>query len=146
MAVCRLIETDVKSLNSLQSNSGHSRRSSDTSQISEISQMNSESYDQDVNGRDVWQIWGQLINDWNNQYKKKTTLQVLIKKPDMISDFVFDPIDAIVTRNWCAKAFPTTCEEWFGNCCAMHIPVPSATSTAISFASRLPAKKSSNET
>lgn len=42
--------------------------------------MNSESNDQDVNGRDVWQIWGQLINDWNNQYKKKTTLQVVIKR------------------------------------------------------------------
>ncbi|CAG2171885.1 unnamed protein product, partial [Oppiella nova] len=77
----RIIETDVKALNSLQSNSGHSRRSSDTSQVSEISQMNSESNDQDLsNGRDVWQIWGQLINDWNNQSKKNKTLQELVRK------------------------------------------------------------------
>ena len=69
----RLIETDVKSLNSLQSNSGHSRRSSDTSQVSEcLSQMNSETMNDDQNQpNDVWFVWGQVINDWNNYQKKK---------------------------------------------------------------------------
>ena len=63
----------MKSLNSLQSNSGHSRRSSDTSQVSEcLSQINSETMNDDQNQpNDVWFVWGQIINDWNNYQKKK---------------------------------------------------------------------------
>jgi hypothetical protein len=39
--------------------------------------MNSENNDQELtNERDIWQLWGQLINDWNNQFKKKTAIQV----------------------------------------------------------------------
>lgn len=65
----RLLETDMKSLNSLHSN--HSRRSSETSEIS-----NSEQLNQLCNGNadDIYQVWGQIVNDWANIYKKQKTL------------------------------------------------------------------------
>ncbi|XP_074600959.1 ecotropic viral integration site 5 [Brevipalpus obovatus] len=63
----RLIETDIKSLNSL-ANSGHSRQSSDTSTMSE-------------SHGDLWIVWGQLINDWTDQYRKRTTfVKELVRK------------------------------------------------------------------
>ena len=83
----RLIETDVKSMNSLQS--GHSRRSSDTSQISVTS---SNSFNEaavaaavaagmspaDVNPEeDLWTTWGKLINEWEARVSKRQLPQVL---------------------------------------------------------------------
>ncbi|XP_054158022.1 ecotropic viral integration site 5 ortholog-like isoform X2 [Oppia nitens] len=75
-------------MNSLQTNSGHSRRSSDTSQVSELSQQMNSECSQDgqelannnSNGRDIWQLWGYIMNDWNNQSKKKSTIQDLVRK------------------------------------------------------------------
>jgi len=56
------------------SNSGHSRRSSDTSQISDdFSQVLSENDICDhPASEDLCLIWGQLIGDWANQYKKRS--------------------------------------------------------------------------
>ncbi|KAH7641683.1 ecotropic viral integration site 5 ortholog [Dermatophagoides farinae] len=75
----RLLETDMKSLNSLHSvQSNHSRRSSETSEIS-----NSEQLNQLCNGNadDIYQVWGQIVNDWANIYKKqKTLVQDLVRK------------------------------------------------------------------
>jgi hypothetical protein len=72
----RLIETDAKSLNSLQS--GHSRRSSETSQIS----ITSGSSFQDAAAaagmspennaeEDLWTLWAKIINEWELSSKKK---------------------------------------------------------------------------
>jgi hypothetical protein len=73
----RLIESDAKSLSSLQSN--HSRKGSDTSQVSLASGCS-------VNGTDAaaarqhvpadgeentWTLWGNIVADWDNQWKKR---------------------------------------------------------------------------
>ncbi|XP_011505248.1 PREDICTED: ecotropic viral integration site 5 ortholog isoform X2 [Ceratosolen solmsi marchali] len=73
----RLIESDAKSLSSLQSN--HSRKGSDTSQVSLASGCS-------ANGTDVaaarqhapadgeentWTLWGNIVADWDNQWKKR---------------------------------------------------------------------------
>lgn len=70
----RLIEADAKSLNSISNNSGHSRKSSDTSQISLTSGTSSsqERNCTDDGEEDLWSIWGRVVNDWDNNYKKKT--------------------------------------------------------------------------
>lgn len=57
-AANQLIESDAKSLNSLQG-SVHSRKNSDTSQIS----VNSE--------EDVWSIWAGIVTDWEGSLKRK---------------------------------------------------------------------------
>lgn len=98
-SIFRLIETDAKSLNSLQS--GHSRRSSDTSQISVTSGSSFQDHNLDqiaVNGtptsmsaasstsggssgsgsngggnkeEDLWTLWGKIINEWDANTKKR---------------------------------------------------------------------------
>ncbi|KAG8230075.1 hypothetical protein J437_LFUL009194 [Ladona fulva] len=70
----RLIESDAKSLNSLSGNSGHSRKSSDTSQISVTSGASSsqERAAEDGGGEeDLWTLWGRVVNDWDNFWKKR---------------------------------------------------------------------------
>ena len=84
----RLIETDVKSMSSMQS--GHSRRSSDTSQISVTS---SNSFNEaaaamaarvgmcpaaaEVNPEeDLWTTWGKLINEWEARVSKRQLPQI----------------------------------------------------------------------
>ncbi|XP_046387850.1 ecotropic viral integration site 5 ortholog isoform X2 [Ischnura elegans] len=70
----RLIESDAKSLNSLSGNSGHSRKSSDTSQISVTSGTSSshERGTEDGGGEeDLWSLWGRVVNDWDNFWKKR---------------------------------------------------------------------------
>lgn len=66
----------MKSLNSLHSvQSNHSRRSSETSEISNSEQT----LNQLCNGNadDIYQVWGQIVNDWSNVYKKqKNVVQV----------------------------------------------------------------------
>lgn len=69
-------ETEGKSLNSLASNSGHSRRSSDTSEVSETT---TNSYDDpNLVPDDLWNVWGELVNDWPNQYKKRAAFVKVI--------------------------------------------------------------------
>jgi hypothetical protein len=63
-AANKLIESDSKSLNSLQS-SAHSRKSSDTSQIS----LNSGS--SSVGEEDIWSIWATIVTDWDTALKRK---------------------------------------------------------------------------
>uniref|UniRef100_A0A336MBU4 CSON014841 protein n=2 Tax=Culicoides sonorensis TaxID=179676 RepID=A0A336MBU4_CULSO len=63
-AANKLIESDSKSLNSLQS-SAHSRKSSDTSQISLNSGASS------AGEEDVWSAWGSIVSDWEAAQKRK---------------------------------------------------------------------------
>lgn len=71
----RLIESDAKSLNSLQSN--HSRKSSDTSQISLTSGGSGNGGDPgprrntEDGEENVWTLWGHIVTDWENQWKKR---------------------------------------------------------------------------
>lgn len=68
-----IIETELRSLNSVTSN-GHSRRSSDTSEYSTMSESMSQqlaSYATNGQIEDVYQVWSQIITDWPNFYKKQ---------------------------------------------------------------------------
>ncbi|KAI4471071.1 tbc1 domain family member gtpase-activating protein [Holotrichia oblita] len=67
----RLYESDAKSLNSLSgaSASGHSRKSSDTSQIS-LTSGASLTQDKAEEGEDLWTLWGRIVIDWDNYWKK----------------------------------------------------------------------------
>ncbi|XP_012259142.2 ecotropic viral integration site 5 ortholog isoform X1 [Athalia rosae] len=72
----RLIESDAKSLNSLQSN--HSRKGSDTSQVSLTSGGSSGGGDAaprrhtPTDGEEnIWTLWGHIVADWENYSKKK---------------------------------------------------------------------------
>ncbi|XP_015514152.1 ecotropic viral integration site 5 ortholog isoform X1 [Neodiprion pinetum] len=72
----RLIESDAKSLNSLQSN--HSRKGSDTSQVSLASGGSSGGGDaaprrhSPTDGEEnIWTLWGHIVADWENYSKKK---------------------------------------------------------------------------
>ncbi|KAL3285171.1 hypothetical protein HHI36_019290 [Cryptolaemus montrouzieri] len=71
----RIIESDAKSLNSLSGasgQSGHSRKSSDTSQIS-LTSGTSSTHDRSEDGggeEDLWTMWGRIVNDWENNWKK----------------------------------------------------------------------------
>ena len=87
----RLIETDIKSLNSL---SNHSRRSSDTSSQISLTPSNSLEKNDDpsssssANGNnvsvsedDLWTLWGQIVNDWDTYWKKKNAyVRDLVRK------------------------------------------------------------------
>jgi ecotropic viral integration site 5 protein len=74
-AANKLIESDSKSLNSLQS-SAHSRKSSDTSQIS----LNSGS--SSVGEEDIWSIWATIVTDWETAQKtrKSPSVKDLVRK------------------------------------------------------------------
>ncbi|XP_035891432.1 ecotropic viral integration site 5 ortholog isoform X5 [Anopheles stephensi] len=73
-AANKLIESDSKSLNSLQS-SAHSRKSSDTSQISLNSGASS------VGEEDVWSTWATIVTDWEASQKRKgPTVKELVRK------------------------------------------------------------------
>ncbi|EAA08217.5 AGAP002354-PA [Anopheles gambiae str. PEST] len=73
-AANKLIESDSKSLNSLQS-SAHSRKSSDTSQISLNSGASS------VGEEDVWSTWASIVTDWEASQKRKgPTVKELVRK------------------------------------------------------------------
>lgn len=73
-AANKLIESDSKSLNSLQS-SAHSRKSSDTSQIS----LNSGS--SSVGEEDIWSIWATIVTDWEGSLKRKNpSVKDLVRK------------------------------------------------------------------
>lgn len=73
-AANKLIESDSKSLNSLQS-SAHSRKSSDTSQIS----LNSGS--SSVGEEDIWSIWATIVTDWDAAQKRKApSVKELVRK------------------------------------------------------------------
>lgn len=73
-AANKLIESDSKSLNSLQS-SAHSRKSSDTSQISLNSGGSS------VGEEDIWSKWGTIVTDWEGSLKRKNpSVQELVRK------------------------------------------------------------------
>ncbi|KAL5274817.1 EVI5L family protein [Megaselia abdita] len=62
-AANKLIESDAKSLNSL--NSTHSRKNSDTSQISNNSVENCSGEE------DNWTVWATIVNDWDGSLKRK---------------------------------------------------------------------------
>ncbi|XP_060519386.1 ecotropic viral integration site 5 ortholog isoform X3 [Cylas formicarius] len=68
----RLIESDAKSLNSLSGASGHSRKSSDTSQISLTSGASSTNERGEEGAEELWARWSQIVNDWENNWKKQT--------------------------------------------------------------------------
>ncbi|XP_065080394.1 ecotropic viral integration site 5 ortholog isoform X2 [Ochlerotatus camptorhynchus] len=73
-AANKLIESDSKSLNSLQS-SAHSRKSSDTSQISLNSGASS------VGEEDIWSTWAGIVADWEaGQKRKQPTVKELVRK------------------------------------------------------------------
>ncbi|XP_046444293.1 ecotropic viral integration site 5 ortholog-like isoform X1 [Daphnia pulex] len=84
----RMIELDSKSLNSLAGTgtsiaSGHSRKSSDASQISlnSGSSANSQEARSDDNEEDQWSLWGRLVADWANTYKKRNAyVKDLVRK------------------------------------------------------------------
>ncbi|KAK4036039.1 ecotropic viral integration site 5 ortholog isoform X3 [Daphnia magna] len=84
----RMIELDSKSLNSLAGTgtsiaSGHSRKSSDASQISlnSGSSANSQEARSDDNEEDQWSLWGRLVADWSNTYKKRNAyVKDLVRK------------------------------------------------------------------
>ncbi|XP_065576137.1 ecotropic viral integration site 5 ortholog-like [Artemia franciscana] len=76
-AANKLIETDVKALNTLAGISNcptHSRRNSDTSQVS-VNSVNSSSHDRSQAPEDVeedqWTLWGHLVRDWEENLKKR---------------------------------------------------------------------------
>lgn len=82
----RLIESDSKSCNSLQS-SGHSRKSSESFQGQLASGGNG---DDDIATRrhtptdgevDVWKRWGNIVADWENYWRKhKDVIKELVKQ------------------------------------------------------------------
>jgi hypothetical protein len=73
-AANKLIESDSKSLNSLQS-SAHSRKSSDTSQIS----LNSGS--SSVGEEDIWSTWASIVTDWEGSQKRRNpSVKDLVRK------------------------------------------------------------------
>ena len=82
----RLIESDAKSLNSLQSN--HSRKGSDTSQISLTSGCSGGGGDALTRrpcpgdgDENVWNLWGNIVADWDNQWKKrKDVIKELVRQ------------------------------------------------------------------
>ncbi|KAF7493516.1 Ecotropic viral integration site 5 -like protein [Sarcoptes scabiei] len=84
------ISNDMKSLNSLHSiQSNHSRRSSETSEISSNEPNGSAingsggslTINDDNDDDEIYQIWGQIINDWTNvQKKQKAFIQNLVRK------------------------------------------------------------------
>ncbi|XP_035736999.1 ecotropic viral integration site 5 ortholog-like isoform X9 [Vespa mandarinia] len=72
----RLIESDAKSLNSLQSN--HSRKGSDTSQVSVASGGSGGNGDAaprrhtTADGEEnTWSLWGHIVSDWDYHWKKR---------------------------------------------------------------------------
>ncbi|KAL2727122.1 ecotropic viral integration site 5 isoform X6 [Vespula squamosa] len=72
----RLIESDAKSLNSLQSN--HSRKGSDTSQVSVASGGSGGNGDAaprrhtTADGEEnTWSLWGHIVADWDYHWKKR---------------------------------------------------------------------------
>ncbi|KAG5314371.1 EVI5 protein, partial [Acromyrmex insinuator] len=72
----RLIESDAKSLNSLQSN--HSRKGSDTSQVSVASGGSGGNGDaaprrhNPADGEEnTWTLWGHIVADWDYNWKKR---------------------------------------------------------------------------
>lgn len=72
----RLIESDAKSLNSLQSN--HSRKGSDTSQVSVASGGSGGNGDaaprrhNPADGEEnTWTLWGHIVADWDYHWKKR---------------------------------------------------------------------------
>ncbi|KMQ94214.1 tbc1 domain family member [Lasius niger] len=72
----RLIESDAKSLNSLQSN--HSRKGSDTSQVSVASGGSGGNGDaaprrhNPTDGEEnTWTLWGHIVSDWDFHWKKR---------------------------------------------------------------------------
>lgn len=72
-AANKLIESDAKSLNSLQS-SAHSRKSSDTSQIS----LNSAGV---AIEEDVCSVWASFVSDWESAQKRKNpALKELVRR------------------------------------------------------------------
>lgn len=72
-AANKLIESDAKSLNSL--NSTHSRKNSDTSQISCNSVENS------CGEEDNWTVWATIVNDWEGSLKRKNPcVRELVRK------------------------------------------------------------------
>lgn len=74
-AANKLIESDSKSLNSLQS-SAHSRKSSDTSQISLNSGGSSS-----VGEEDIWSLWATIVTDWDAAQKRKSpSVKELVRK------------------------------------------------------------------
>lgn len=73
-AANKLIESDAKSLNSLQG-SAHSRKSSDTSQISLTA---SGPLTEEEN---IWQTWGGIVTDWDaSQKRTNPTVKELVRK------------------------------------------------------------------
>ncbi|XP_057326261.1 ecotropic viral integration site 5 ortholog isoform X1 [Microplitis mediator] len=81
----RLIESDVKSCNSLQSN--HSRKSSESFQATPASGSSGE--DETAARRhtptdgevDVWKRWGHIVADWENYWRKhKDVIKELVKQ------------------------------------------------------------------
>ncbi|XP_019697545.1 ecotropic viral integration site 5 ortholog isoform X1 [Harpegnathos saltator] len=82
----RLIESDAKSLNSLQSN--HSRKGSDTSQVSVASGGsggNGDAAPGRPNPADVeentWSLWGHIVADWDYHWKKrKDSVKELVRQ------------------------------------------------------------------
>jgi ecotropic viral integration site 5 protein len=93
-AANKLIESDAKSLNSLQS-SAHSRKSSDTSQISLNSGKAPHYFTQfclslisssipgssSVGEEDIWQTWACIVTDWEAALKRKSpSVRELVRK------------------------------------------------------------------
>lgn len=84
----RLIESDVKSCNSLHSVDGHKRKISDATSASN----GDDNDDDDVNNStkcdipsdgevDVWKRWGHIVADWDNYWKKhKDVIKDLVKQ------------------------------------------------------------------
>ncbi|UYV64015.1 EVI5L, partial [Cordylochernes scorpioides] len=64
----RLLESDSKSLSSLQS--GHSRKSSNTSLQSSASSGRHSPQPDD--SEELWRLWGSIVNDWETYSKKKS--------------------------------------------------------------------------
>ncbi|CAG9761550.1 unnamed protein product [Ceutorhynchus assimilis] len=71
-AANRLIEADAKSLGSLSGASGHSRKGSDTSQVS-LTSGTSSTTDRTDEGEELWAKWSQIVNNWEDQWKRQNT-------------------------------------------------------------------------
>lgn len=61
--LCRLLETDSKSLRSMNG----SRRNSGSSQVSSSSASSNLSHLEE----DTWILWGRIVNEWEDVRKKK---------------------------------------------------------------------------
>ncbi|CAG2238652.1 EVI5 [Mytilus edulis] len=80
----RLLSDEKSAFNSTPSPTlGHSRQGSASSVVSSVSSNSQQHSEEDGTGQpfgNLWDIWGKLVNDWDNAKKKPAYLKELVRK------------------------------------------------------------------